>query len=232
MEIVMGPVLKTAAIAAMVALAASASAQAQVTEPVSDTSPFTVPNAAGWSVTLSGCSYTDNGVAITGCAQTGENVVASVVGSTLSLVFVGTNGPTASDFLYDNGTGKQTDLTVNVNVTAPTGQAIYSATDTLSSATSTTGLAAISATENITGASSMTSTLGSSPLLQSETFTPIHGPITGGVDVFAGTGLGGNTTAIPTVTLTYTAVPEPVSTSVLLVGLAGLGFIRRKTRSA
>ena len=52
------------------------------------------------------------------------------------------------------------------------------------------------------------------------------------LDVFAGTGLGGNTTTIPSVTLTYTAVPEPVSSSVLLVGLAGLGFIRRKIRPA
>ncbi len=228
----MGPVLKTTAVAAVLALAASASAQAQVTEPVSDTSTFSVPNTAGWSITLSGCSYTDDGVAISGCAQTGENVVASVAGNTLSLVFVGTNGPNANAFLYDNGTGSQTDLTVNVNVTAPNGQSIYSATDTLSSASSTTGLAAITATENIAGASSMTSTLGSSPLLKSETFTPIHGPITGGVDVFAGTGLGGNTTTIPSVTLTYTAVPEPVSSSVLLVGLAGLGFIRRKIRPA
>jgi hypothetical protein len=42
------------------------------------------------------------------------------------------------------------------------------------------------------------------------------------------------TTTIPTVTLTFNA-PEPVSSSLLLVGVAGLGFVRggfvrRKTR--
>jgi hypothetical protein len=229
----MNSVRKWVGVAAVLVMAAAVPAKAQVTELLSDTSPFYVPNSSGWQVQLSTCAYTNNGAA--GDCST-ENVVASVTGSTLSLVFGGTNGTGSNNFLANSGLGApnpglglpghETDLSINVTVTAPSGQKIYLASDTLNTAT---GQLSVTATESFTSPSETTlNTSSTGLLLASETFAPTTSAITPNIDVVDG--LGGASSSIQSVTLKFSVVPEPVSSSLLAVGLVGLGFIRRKVR--
>jgi hypothetical protein len=221
----MNSVRKWVGITAVLVMAAAVPAKAQVTELLSDTSPFYVPNSSGWQVQLSTCAYTNNGAA--GDCST-ENVVASVTGSTLSLVFGGTNGTGSNNFLANSGLGAPThesDLSINVTVTAPSGQKIYLVSDTMNTAT---GQPNVTATESFSSPSETSlNTTSTGSLLASETFAPTTA-ITPNIDVVDG--LGGASSSIQSVTLKFSVVPEPVSSSLLAVGLVGLGFIRRKVR--
>jgi hypothetical protein len=208
--------LRRVGVATILAFAMSLSAHAQVAGYV-DTGlangTITIPSSGGWKIQISGCA-----AAVTKCSA--DTLTASVAGSTLSLVFSGTNN--GNDFLYNNGAGLM-DLGLILLVTAPAGENIWYASDTLGAGTNTTGNAGfVSASETLTGATQLMSTLNASPLLQSEAFTPVAST-TAGLDFKPGKSTA--TTVVPTVTLTFNA-PEPVSSSLLMVGVAGLGFVR------
>jgi hypothetical protein len=224
----MSSVLKWVGVTTALALIASVPAKAQVTKPLSDlNTPFSVPSSGGWTVDLTSCGYT-NSCTVGACST--ESVVASVAGNTLSLVFEGTNGPGNNDLLYDPGTGHPDDLSVNLTVTSPTGQQIIAASDALGSGSTPNGAGRVSASEAFTTPSETqlsVNTVGSS-LLQSEAFSPTTHAVTGSNDISDGNGTSIST--IPTVTLTFTTAPEPISSSLLAVGIAGIGFVRRKIR--
>jgi hypothetical protein len=220
MESGMVSFLRHVGVATILAFVTSLPAHAQVSGYV-DTGlangTITIPSSGGWKIQISACATT-----LTSCSA--DTLTASVSGSTLSLVFSGTNN--GNDFLYNNAAGAL-DLGVTLLVTAPTGEKIWYASDTLGAGTTTTGSAGfVSATETLTGALPLSSTLSTSPLLQSEAFAPVAS-ITAAMDFKPGKSTA--TTVIPTVTLTFNA-PEPVSSSLLIVGVAGLGFVRRKIR--
>jgi hypothetical protein len=221
----MGSFLRHVGVAAVLAFATALSAHAQIVGNV-DTGlvngTVTSPALDGWRIQVSNCAAT-----LTNCAA--DTLTATVIGDTLSLVFSGTNN--GNDFLYNNAAGSL-DLGVTLLVTAPTGETIWYASDTLGAGTTTNGNTGfVTSAEGLSAGSQLTSSLSVSPLLQSESFTPVAAT-TAVMDFKPGKSTA--TTTIPTVTLTFNA-PEPVSSSLLLVGVAGLGFVRggfvrRKTR--
>ena len=219
-----------------VALAASLAAPANaqtVTELLNDIgTPFTVPSSNGaWSVELTSCTATFNGNGPSACTGN-ESVAASVSGSVLSLVLEGTNGPGGNNFLYNTGAGigHQTDLSLNLVVTAPSGNAIYLVSDSLSASSTPSGNAGVTSAESFSSPTENALNIGlASSLSKSEIFSPATNSVDASTDTVAG--YGGVAVTVPTVTLTYNA-PEPVSSSLFAVGLAGLGYVRRKTRRA
>jgi hypothetical protein len=214
----MSSVLKWVGVATALIVVAPALGMAQsVTEPLSPLPIlFSVPSSGGWTVNLTGCSGTAT------CAN--EQVVASVSGSTLSLVFEAVGG---GNYLTNPGTGSEADETVNLTVTAPTGQQINFASDTLATATGQNNVTATETLSSPTEAQLNTSS-ATSTLLASETFAPTTHAITPSLDVVDG--LGGASSSVQSVTLKFSTVPEPVSSSLLAIGLVGVGFVRRKVR--
>ncbi len=217
-------------VALAVSLAAPANAQS-VSEALNVLgTSLSVPSSTGaWSVKLTSCVATFNGVAAASCGN--ESMVASVSGSVLSLVLEGTNNGTGgTNFLYNTGTGGQTDLSLNLVVTAPSGNEIYLASNSLSASSTPSGNNYVVSTEQFTSPVENILHVGlAQSLSQSTVFSPITNSINANTDTLAG--LGGVAVTVPTVTLTYNA-PEPVSSSLFAVGLAGLGYVRRKTRRA
>lgn len=228
----MGWTKTCAGLSVALAAAFSAPANAQsVTESLNDIgTPFTVPSSGGaWTVKLTSCSATFNGVGAANCGN--ESVVASVSGSVLSLVLEGTNNGTGgTNFLYNTGAGAnhETDLSLNLVVTAPSGSEIYQASNSLSATSTPTGNPGVTSAESFSSpAENALNVALSSSLSNSEVFLPATNSINASTDTVAG--YGGVAVTVPTVTLTYNA-PEPVSSSLFVVGLAGLGYVRRKTR--
>ena len=215
-------------VALAVSLAAPANAQS-VSEALNVLgTPLFVPSSTGaWSVKLTSCAATFNGVAAASCGN--ESMVASVSGSVLSLVLEGTNNGTGgTNFLYNTGTGGQTDLSLNLVVTAPSGSEIYLASNSLSASSTPSGNAGVTSAETFSSPAENGLNVGlASSLSQSAVFSPVTNSISASTDTVAG--YGAFAVTVPTVTLTYNA-PEPVSSSLLAVGLAGLGYVRRKTR--
>jgi hypothetical protein len=220
----MNSVLKWVGVTTVLAIAALGTAQAQTIEPLTDTAEFYVPSSGGWGILLSGCEI--NGVA---CSTSNPNasVTATVVGSTLSLVFTGTNGTGSNELLYNNGAGSDRDLTINVQVFAPGIETVWEGTDLISQSSTTSGAPSnVTASDTLTGQVAMISALGNSQTLATY-IAPALANTTAGLDIKAG--ILSSTTSIPSVTLTFNA-PEPVSTSLLAVGIAGIGFVRRRRR--
>ena len=223
---------------AVVGLATAATASAQTVNGYFDTNQSLRINSGlgGWTVNLTSCLYTLSNVA-TPCYNTATStpnveVVASVSHDTLSLLFeAAAGGP-----LETSAPGLTSDLTVSVLVTPPSGN-FWQATanETGSSTGGAADLSRLSVSDSVltlsygsaTGASS---NLANSPSLSTAVFAPSP-TLSANVDIKAqGGGVRGNslgTLSLNTATILY-SVPEPVSSGMLAVGLAGLGFARRR----
>ena len=227
----MRALMKWVGLTAVLAAAFAAPVRAQTTGAYSIASPLSGITAGSWSISFSTCSLVVNGVS-NSCA--GLEVIPTVSGSTLSLVFVSYSGNTIGNFLTNTntGSGSGVDLTLNgLSVTAPTGMAIFEASTYVGTGSTTTGNGSfvsvsestlIDNTNNVPGPS----TNMASQTLQTAVFAP-YKTIGSSPDIRDGISA---TSTMTSAKLTFVAAPEPVSSSLLAVGVAGLGFARRKLR--
>jgi phospholipase/lecithinase/hemolysin len=223
----MSSVLKWVGVATALIVVANSSAKAQTPGAfaLTDTSPITVQ---GWTITLSGCGVSGT----TTCA--GSEVIPTVenttLGITLSLVFESISGGALQTNLA-GATGSDLSLS-SIAIVAPTGEQIYetqvnvSGSDATQPARVTVG---DTLRDGVVTETTLSTSLANSPTLQSETFAP-NNTVDSNTDFRVGSSTFTAAGTMSTATLTYTAAPEPVSSSLLVVGIAGLGFVRRKIR--
>jgi hypothetical protein len=225
----MSSVLKWVVATTGLVLAAAVPVQAQTAGGylLTDTSPITIQ---GWTITLSQCSASGT----TTCA--GSEVIPTVantsLGITLSMVFqnVSPSGPLQSNL--GGATGSDLSFANGITVQAPTGLKIYESQIDIQG-TDATQPTRVTATEVVVDAGisqpGLQTDLSRSPTLQSQTFVP-NNLVTGNTDFRAGSAVFKAAATMNTATLKFVAAPEPVSASLLAVGIAGLGFVRRKYR--
>ena len=186
-------------------------------------------SVGGWSITLSGC--TSSGA--TSCST--DQVVATATPNALSLVFQGSSGGN----LETAATGTVTDLTFNgdITVTAPGSEPIYLAganvSGTAASGTTADKQRVTVSSGNVQYGTQSTplpakADLTTSPTLQSVVFAPTHS-VSSVPDFKSNASQATGSLTLASATLVYDA-PEPVSVSLVASAIAGLGFVRRKTR--
>jgi hypothetical protein len=231
-EILMSSVLKWIGVTAALAFVAIVPAQAQTTGAylLNDTTPITVQ---GWTITLGVCDVSGT----TSCA--GSEVIPTVsntsYGITLSLVFESISGGPLQTNL-GGASGSDVSFPSGITIQAPTGEQIYQTTVNVSG-TDSTQPTHVSVNDNVVGVVgsgngpgvSLATNLGISSTLQSGVFTP-YNSVVARTDFRAGSAIFTGAATMNSATLTFTAAPEPISSSLLAVGLGGLGFVRRKTR--
>jgi hypothetical protein len=228
----MNSVRKWVGVATALVMAAAVPAQAVTSGgyALTDQPGSTPISIQGWSITLGGCSVSGT----TTCA--GSEVIPTVsntsLGITLSLVFESiTGGPLETNLLGASGSDIQFSA---ISVTAPTGLKIYDSQVDVSGSDPTQPIhLSVGDTLTVNGVAppALTTNLTNSPTLQSETFTPFN-IVTGHTDFRVGAGGSTAAATMNSATLTFSAVPEPVSSSLLAIGIVGLGFVRRKARRA
>jgi hypothetical protein len=188
-----------------------------------------------WTITLTGCTKTPAGGSAAACSGTDE-VTPSITGSTISLVFSSFSGSSSAP-LETAGAGQFSDLTFVTIKATYTGQSINASSVNVSGSESAGNSAfATSITVNegtiaSTGGPGATTSLGNSPTLQSVAFAPVSSETVLSTDIkTSGARMPSGSLTMSTATISFTTVPEPISASLLVVGVAGLGFVRRKTR--
>lgn len=225
--------LKFAAGTMALALTSAVPALSQTAGATVLVSPTTTVTDGSWTVTLSGCIQKPSGGGAASCNGTDE-VVPTISGNSLSLVFSSFSGNTIQPLETASFGQTPADLSFS-SITATYSGASISAVFVNVSGSASGGALASNVTVNsgtISGVGSgVTTNLGNSQTLQTATFAPST-PVT-----LSGTDIGTNAHLAPsgsltmnTATIGFTKAPEPVSTSILAVGIAGLGFVRRKTR--
>lgn len=184
----------------------------------------------GWSFDITSCAYTVGGSPVS-CA--GAEVVPTVVGTTLSLVYENAAG-TGTPLLTSSDTSNANDLNVVVNIRAPANSLIVSGTAAMSATYTTYGFATVGETTSGTtpAPGQLMAGVNYTGVITSATFAPAVPNLTSTSDIGAYSGHPASrtgTSTVTSVTETY-SVPEPFSITLLSVGVAGLGFVRRKAR--
>lgn len=232
----MKSVLNKVGIATMMGIAFIAPGRAQTAGAflLGPSSPITInsandPTIKGWTIVLAGCGTSSTASETCAGSEVIPTVSNTALGITLSLVFESSTGGA----LQTSGVSNRSDMSfASITVTAPTGMQIYS-TQVNVNGSDPTNPARVTVSETVTDGATVLPGLGTnptlSPTLQSQTFAP-NNVVSAQTDFRAGTIAGTETATMTSATLTYTAVPEPVSSSLLGVGIAGLGFVRRKIR--
>ena len=226
---------------AAVAIAAALPAGAQTTGgyllPASVGNTLTVSTGlGGWSFSITNCAETINGVANQTCA--GTEVIPTISGSTLSLVFLSSTGGAVES----TAPGVLNDIAFTVSTVAPghMGDKLSSISVAGSAAAGDVSRVSAGTTITTTGPGGATqaplSVSLAGPTLASQTFNPISNTTTAVVDLRSqGGGALGNasgTITMSSATLTYTAAPEPLSIGLFVTGIAGIRLVRRQSRRA
>ena len=214
---------------AFIAMANAAQAQTAGGYLLTQGTPITI---SGWTIVL---DATGTGPSTCGASGSGSCATTEVIptvnntalGITLSLVFEGSTG---GAFQTSLSGGAGSDISIGtILVTAPGGLQIYTASANLVASPSTFH---ISVGDLITDGGTILPQLSTnaslSPTLQSTTFAP-NNALSVATDFRAGTSLFPVAT-MTSATLTFSAASEPVSSSLLAVGLGALGFVHRKRR--
>jgi hypothetical protein len=226
--------LKLAVGAVALTLTVAGPAKAQTAGATVLQSSTTVTDGS-WTITLTGCEAQPAGGATAVCSGTDE-VTPSISGSTLSLVFSSFSGSNTAP-LETAGAGQISDLTFGSITATYAGQSIDASSVNVSGSESAgnsgfaSSITVNEGTISSSGSAGATTNLGKSPTLQSVAFAPASPESAVGTDIkTSGVPISTGSLTMSTATISFTRVPEPVSTSLLVVGMAGLGFVRRKTR--
>jgi len=198
----------------------------------------TTVTSGTWSIVLTGCITAPQGGSAAACSGADE-VIPVISGTTLSLVFESATGGALETVNTTGGPGQFSDLSFSTITVSNTGPKITQSSVNVAGSESaglTANAANLSNNEgtiavngsNIVGAYT---NLATSPTLQKLNFAPASSVQLLSTDIKTnGSNLasGGNLT-MSSATINFNA-PEPISSSIFLAGLAGLGFARRKTR--
>jgi len=192
-----------------------------------------------WTIVLNACVSAAQGASAASCNGALE-VIPVITGTTLSLVFESATGGPLGVVNTNGSPGQFADLSFGTITVSTTGTQITQSSVNVAGSESA-GLTAYAGnmTNNegsvvLPGPTSVTgayTNLSYSPTLQKVNFAPASSVQLLSTDIKTnGSNLaaGGNLT-MSSATISFNA-PEPVSASLLAVGLGGLGFIRRKTR--
>jgi hypothetical protein len=172
--------------------------------------------------TLRGCDYSTT----TGGSCGNDQIVADVVRGTLELTFENKSGPSGALLTGSNGTNTH-NLYFNFTVTYNRSASVTMSQATLGVTGTGTDLSDITATETINNPSYSfnTSAAASSPIAQ--TISPALNSFSVSKDLKT-TGVSG--LVLNVITQHYVSSPEPVSLSILGVGIAGLALVKRRNR--
>lgn len=193
----------------------------------------------GLTITVTGCSVHLGAAASTSCPSGGspayEILQSAGPGSTVKIQ--GVDGTAIFSNIAKSAFGSYYDLNVDLQISAALAKTTVDSVSASLSSTNVGGnspTTAVSMVENGSGVSfSSLSLTGYGVTSDSRTFTAVHpltNPFTVNKDIKLNSFFisGVDTVSINYVTQTFLPAPEPVSAALLLSGLAGLGYVRRR----
>jgi hypothetical protein len=166
------------------------------------------------------CTYTHGGGSSCGNIE----IIASVHRGSLGLTIEEAAGPSAA--LLSNSKTSIASLALDFTVTAPTGKTVSAASLSYTGTGQSADLMKISDIAKADGNSLPTTTANSAAV--SAAFSPVVNTFSVSNKFQIASGVTTGTLALNTVMQLYTSAPEPVSLSLLAVGLAGLAAAKRR----